>query len=128
MTALADAFWRAAAYCVLPRVVLISLLPLLMAAGGVGWLGYAYWGDAVSAVRATLDDWSLIAAVLHGLEGMGLGGLRALVAPLVLVVALVPIVVVITLVLVNVFVTPVVVRLVAARRFPNLSRGEGAPW
>ena len=47
MNLLLDSFWRAAAYCLHPRVILLSLLPLvLMAAGALG-LGYFFWDAAV---------------------------------------------------------------------------------
>jgi len=64
VTAVFDAFWRAAAYCVHPRVILWSLLPLAVAAALVFGLGWFYWESAVAAVRGTLEDWALIAPLL----------------------------------------------------------------
>jgi len=47
-----DAFWRALAYCLHPRVILWSLLPLALAGGTVLGLGWFLWVDAIDAVRA----------------------------------------------------------------------------
>ncbi len=83
MTALLDAFWRAAAYCLHPRVILLSLVPLVLAGGLAFALGCFFWEPAVAGVRATLESWALVDALLKWLERLGGGGLRALLAPLV---------------------------------------------
>lgn len=41
MQGLADAFWRAAAYCLMPRVIALSLLPLL--ASGLLAFGFMFF-------------------------------------------------------------------------------------
>jgi hypothetical protein len=109
-------------------VILWSLLPLLLVGAVTGGLGFVYWEDAVSSVRAALERWSLVAALLQWLESAGLQQLRTLLAPLIVVALAVPVIVVVTLLLVSLAVTPAVVRLVEARRFPTLARGQGAPW
>ena len=54
MKLMLDAFWRAAAYCLHPRVIALSVLPLvLMVVLSLG-LGYLFWDRAVDAVNATL--------------------------------------------------------------------------
>ncbi len=128
MTAVFDAFWRAAAYCLHPRVIVWSLLPLLLAGGLIGVLGWAYWESAVAAVRATLEQWELIAALLRWSESIGLPGLRTLMAPLIIVALTVPLVVIVSLLLVALLMTPAIVDLVARRRFPQLQRLAGAAW
>ena len=122
-----DALWRAAAYCLHPRVLLWSLLPLALCGALVGLLGWAYWETAVAGVRATLEQWSLVQSMLEWLDSVGLQALRALLAPLIIVSLSVPLVVVLTLLLVSWMVTPAVVRLVVARRFPGLQARQGAP-
>ena len=47
MTALLDAFWRAAAYCLHPRVIMLSLAPLVLAGG----LTAENVGRAITEVR-----------------------------------------------------------------------------
>ncbi len=128
MNDLLDSFWRAAAYCLHPRVILWSLLPLLVAGGVVALLGWAYWESAVGAVRGALEEWSLVAAALQWLASIGANQLRTLMAPLIVVALAVPLLVVATLLLVGMLVTPAVVRLVAARRFPALEQREGGAW
>ncbi len=128
MSALFDAFWRAAGYCLHWRVMLWSLLPLLVAGALVGGLGWAYWEGAVAAVRAFLEQWSLVGSLLRWLESIGAAQWRSLVAPMIVVALAVPTVVVCTLLLVATLVTPAVVRLVAARRFPGLQARHGAAW
>jgi hypothetical protein len=123
---LLDAFWRAAAYCMHPRVMLLTLLPLLIAAALALGLGWLYWESAVDGVRETLDRWALTAAVLGWLDTMGGQSLRAVVAPLLVVSLTVPVLVVVSLLLVSVLATPALTAMVARRRFPQLERRHGA--
>lgn len=128
MRAMLDAFWRAAAYCLHPRLVLWSVAPVMIAALLVG--GLAWWqGDAmVQAVRATLESWPWMQAALDWLDLAGLGALRTWIAPVLLLALAVPLVVVLALALVAMLMTPAIVGLVARRRFPALQRREGAAW
>jgi Etoposide-induced protein 2.4 (EI24) len=128
MHAIFDSFWRAVAYCLHPRVLLWSLLPLLLAGAAVGGLGWAYWESAVAAVRSALEQTELVAAMLDWLDSIGANRLRAVMAPMIVVALSVPLVVLATLLLVAVLVTPAVVNTVAARRFPALQRCEGCGW
>jgi hypothetical protein len=127
MSLLLDAFWRAAAYCLHPRVIGLSLLPLLVGGVLAGALGYFFWESAVAAVDAWLREASLIEAALGWLEGYGLGGLRALLAPLIVLALAVPLVVVVSLLLVALLMMPKLVTLVAERRFATLERRHGEP-
>jgi hypothetical protein len=128
MQAMFDSFWRAVAYCLHPRVVLWSLLPLALAGAAVGLLGWAYWESTVAAVRALLEKTELVAAMLDWLDSVGANRLRAVMAPMIVVALSVPLVVLATLLLVAVLVTPAVVHTVATRRFPTLQRHQGCGW
>ncbi|MBU6260098.1 MAG: EI24 domain-containing protein [Burkholderiales bacterium] len=128
MRAVLDAFWRALAYCLHWRVILWSLLPLLVAGGSVGALGWFYWESTLAAVRSALEQWSLVAALLHWLDGVGLQAMHALLAPMIVVALAVPAIVLLTLLLVALWVTPAVVSLVAQRRFPALEARHGGGW
>jgi hypothetical protein len=125
MTLLLDAFWRALAYCLHPRVILLSLAPLLLTAGLCFALGWFYWEAAVAAVDAWLRGWALVNSFTLWLESMGATGLRAVMAPLIVVALAVPVIVVVSLMAVSVLMTPALVRLVGARRFPQLARRQG---
>lgn len=126
MNRLLDAFWRAAAYCLHPRVIVLSLAPLLLAGGMTLALGYFFWEPAVAGMRAALEGWALIDALLKWLEGLGGSGLRALIAPLVIVALALPVIVVLSLLLVALFMAPALVALVAKRRFADLEARRGA--
>jgi hypothetical protein len=123
---LLDAFWRAVAYCLHPKVIALSLAPLAVVGGGVALLGYFFWEPAVDAVRGSLEQWSLLASFFAWLASVGAGGFQSVFAPLVIVALAVPVCVVASLVLVAWLMTPAMVRLVELRRFPTLERRQGA--
>ena len=127
MKDLLDAFWRASAYCLHPRVILLSLAPLLVAGGLTLALGWFYWESAVAGVRATLESWALVDTMLQWIETLAGAGLRTFIAPLILVALALPVVVV-SLLLVALLMTPALVSLVVARRFPTLEARRGAGW
>jgi hypothetical protein len=126
MKDLVDAFWRASAYCLHWRVILLSLLPLLVTAGVSVAAGYFYWDAAVQFVRLTLEGQPLVLSMLQWLDTMGGGAFRAAIAPLIVVALAMPLIVVLSLFLVAVLMTPALVKLVAQRRFPLMERKRGA--
>ncbi len=128
MNPLVDSFWRAAAYCVHPRVIVLSLLPLFVCGGLAAVLGYFFWEEALSGVRATLESWALLEAVLRWLDGIGAQGFRTVLAPLIVVALAIPVIVVFSLLMVALLMTPAVVTLVAQRRFVTLERRRGASF
>ncbi len=128
MKELVDSFWRAAAYCLHPKVILLSLLPLLFSVAAVLGLGWLYWEQAVAGVRAWLEQWSLVLSFLQWLESIGAAAFNAVLAPLIVVALAVPLIVVASLLLVAWLMTPSLVNLVAARRFETLERKRGAGW
>lgn len=126
MKELLDAFWRAGAYCLHPKVIGLSLLPLVVSAAAALLLGWFYWEAALAAVRGTLESWQLVDAALTWVESLVGASFRAVLAPLIVVMFAVPVVVVVSLLLVAWLMTPAIVRLVVARRFPALTRKQGA--
>jgi hypothetical protein len=126
MKPLLDAFWRAGAYCLHPKVIGLSLLPLVLCAAIAFALGWFFWEPAQAAVRGTLESWHLVDAALTWIETLLGASFRAMLAPLVVVALAVPAVVVLSLLLVAWLMTPAIVRLVVARRFPGLQRKHGA--
>lgn len=126
MALLLDAFWRAVAYCLHPRVIALSVLPLVLLVLAALGLGYFYWESAVQAVFLWLESSVLLSKVGAWLQEMGLGGLKAVVAPLVVIFAVTPLVIVVVLFLVALLMMPALVALVAQRRFPALERKHGA--
>jgi hypothetical protein len=128
MGLLFDSFWRAVAYCLRLRVILLSLLPLLLMAVLALGLGYLFWEPAVDAVRDMFESWSLLATMIHWLEGIGLANLKTVLAPLVVVFLSTPVIVVIALLMVAAFMTPSMLGLVALRRFPLLEHKRGGSF
>jgi hypothetical protein len=125
MTLLLDSFWRAAAYCLHPRVIMLSLLPLVLMAGTALALGYFFWEPALDWVNATIASWEMMSTLVGWLEGIGLTGLRAVLAPLVVVFISTPVIVVASLLAVAVLMTPAIVALVGVRRFRGLQHKRG---
>jgi hypothetical protein len=126
MNVLFDSFWRAVAYCVHPRVIGLSVLPLVVIVALCTALSYFYWDAAVSWVDAALAANELLATLWSWLDGLGAGALKAVLAPLIVVFAITPVIVFVSLAAVAVLMTPALVSLVAERRFPNLERKQGA--
>ena len=125
MTKLLDSFWRAAMYCLHPRVIALSILPLvIMAAVSLG-LGYFFWEGAIAAVRSNLESFELVNTMVQWLEGLGLSGLRLVLAPALMLFLAIPVIVIVSLLFVAIFMTPAMVALVAERRFPQLERKKG---
>ncbi len=125
MSSLLDSFWRAAAYCLHPRVIALSLLPLLLMIVVALGLGYFFWDGAVNAVFLWLESSALLSAVWSWLQDLGLGSLKTVAAPLLVMILATPAVVFGVLLLVAVLMMPAVVSLVARRRFPQLERKKG---
>lgn len=127
MRLLIDSFWRAAAYCVLPRVMALSLLPLLVIAL-LAWLfGHFWWDAGVAWLQSVLDSWAWLSFIRGWLQDAGVQG-PSLLAPLLLAVLVTPVIVVVSVLAVAMLMTPALVSLVAQRRFPALERRGGASF
>ncbi len=125
MSKLLDSFWRAAMYCLHPRVIALSILPLIiMAAISLG-LGYFLWDDAMVFVRTHLESVALVNTLVTWLEGLGLNRLRSVLAPVVVLVFALPLIAISSLLFVAWLMTPAMVALVAERRFSTLERKKG---
>ena len=105
-----DSFWRAAAYCLHPRVIALSFLPLAIM-GVLAWgLAYFFWTPAVDWVKTTLESFSLLNTFMAWLQSVGVGGLKAFLIPMLVIVVLTPIIVVISLILAAVVAVAVVAK------------------
>ena len=125
MRLLLDSFWRAAFYCLSPRVIGLSLLPLVIMVVLSGALGYWFWDGAVAQVHDALEASSLLSVVWRWFEGIGMPNLKSVVAPLLVIFAVTPVLVMASLLAVSLFMTPALTRLVAERRFAGLQRKHG---
>lgn len=125
MQGLVDSFWRAAAYCLHPRVIALSLLPLAIAGVLVFGFMFFFWEAAIASVRATLENWRLVESLLQWLDTMGLQSFRSALAAIVVLAGVLPVVLLLSLLLVALCMTPAIVTLVAQRRFPLLEKKRG---
>lgn len=128
MKLLLDSLGRALLYCLHPRVMLLSLLPLFVLITGVWVLAWLFWEPTTQWVLQTLDANPLAATLIQWLESWGLERLRAVVAPAVILFVFVPLMVIAALLAVAVFMVPAMVALVANRRFPDLEKKRGGGW
>ena len=120
-----DSFWRAVAYCLHPRVIALSFLPLLLMIA-IGWaLSYFFWDGAVATTREFLEGLTWLGPVWTWLDSFGQGAVRQWVAPLVVIVFSLPPIVMTALLMVAALMTPALASLVADRRFPKLERKKG---
>lgn len=123
-----DSFWRAVAYCLHPRVIALSFLPLLLMVALALVLGYFYWDAALVWVRGLLEGSSLISLLFGWLDNVGFGQLKSVVAPLLVIFAVTPLLVVGCLLLVAWMMAPAITALVAERRFAHLERKHGGSF
>lgn len=126
MNLLLDSFWRAALYCLRPRVMLWSLLPLVLVIGVTVGLGYLFWDYAMDQVRLLLESSAFVNNGWAWLDSMGLGRIKTVLAPLIVIFTITPVIVVVCLLVVALMMTPMLVRLVAARRFASMEERNGA--
>ncbi len=120
-----DSFWRAAAYCLLPRVIGLSLLPLVVAGLLAFGFMFFFWESAIAGLRGAMQSWQLIESALRWLDSMGLQAFRAALGAMLLLALMLPVVIAVSLLLVALCMTPAIVGLVADRRFPALDKRHG---
>jgi hypothetical protein len=128
MNLLLDSFWRALGYLLLPRVIVLSFLPLGLMVVASLVLGYYFWDPAVDFVAGGLQAFAVTQSILAWLEELGWSSLRSMFAPLVVLFVATPVVVVSSLLLVSVFMTPVMVDMVIKRRFVHLDAFKGGSF
>lgn len=125
---LIDSFWRAVMYCLHPRVIALSLLPVIVMGLASLVMGYFFWDSALAGVRRILQSYELIGILIGWLQGWGLSQLDRVLAPVLLLFLAVPVIVMASLLLVALFMTPSMVSLVARRRFAQLERKKGGSF
>jgi hypothetical protein len=128
MNGVATAWARALRAGFSPRMLLLSLVPLL--------LSLLVWGGLLWAFGPALFDW------LHGLfadygwfdasgsllSSVGLGVLKVVVVPLAAILLLLPLMIASALLFMGVFAMPAIERHVGRRQFPKLEKKEGGSF
>ena len=128
MNLMLNSFWRAAAYCLHPRVIALSFLPLIIMVGLALGVGYFFWEPVLEWVRVSLDSFGWMTSIWAWLQNNGMGSLKTVLVPLLVIFAITPVVVILSLIMVAVLMTPAMVSLVSERRFPKLEREKGASF
>lgn len=128
MNLLFDSFWRALAYCLRPRVIALSIMPLVVMVLVSGALIYLFWEPSIQGVQAWLDDFALLESMTRWLGSVGAGNLRSVVAPLLVLMLTLPVIIILSLLAVAWLVTPAIVSFVAERRFARLERLHGGTF
>lgn len=125
MKPVVESFWRAAAYCLHPRVIGLSLLPLLGMSLAALAIGFFAWQPALAWAQSAMSSWWIFSSLERWLAGVGMDGVLA---PMLLVLVATPLIVLVALVVVATAITPALVRLVEQRRFPTLERRRGGSF
>jgi len=120
-----DSFWRAAAYCLHPRVIALSFLPLVIMVTLSLVAGYFFWHPAVESLRMALEASDWMRTFSGWLSGMGARGFVNVIPELIIIFAATPVIVLLSLLVVAALMAPVLTALVALRRFPDLERKRG---
>jgi hypothetical protein len=128
MNLMLNSFGRALSYCLFPRVIGLSFLPLAIMVVAAFGLGYVYWESAVAGLSAWLQATELTQSLLNWLDSVGWASLRSVVAPMIVLFVATPVIVVTALLLVAVFMTPAMVALVTKRRFAHLQKFKGGSF
>ena len=123
-----DSFWRAVAYCVHPRVIAMSFLPLALMVALAFGLGYFFWDKALDEVRSVLDASEWMSKLWAWLQQAGAGDLKTVAAPLIVIFSVTPVLVLLCLLIVAVMMTPALTSLVVERRFSSLERKHGGSF
>jgi hypothetical protein len=116
------AFWRSLAYCVHPRVIGLSFIPVVLMVTLTGALSFFLWDAALDQVRMALESSELTSSAWTWLDSVGLGQFKAVLAPLLVIFIATPLLVILSLLMVSLFITPAIVNLLARRRFAALER------
>ena len=128
MHALIDSFWRAVAYCLRPRIVLLSVLPLVFMGTLTVGLGFFFWEPAMDQVMRLMESSSFLNSAWQWLDSMGAGKLKTVLAPLIVIFGVTPLIVMLSMLVVAIAMTPMMVAMVAKRRFPQLEARRGASF
>ncbi len=120
-----DSFWRALAYCMMPRVMTLSLLPLAMLLVlSVSW-GYFYWTPTQEWVRELLASWQVLQGMMDWLQEHGASSFQSVMVQLVVIFAITPLLVIISMLAISFMMSPALVDLVVQRRFSHLAIKRG---
>jgi hypothetical protein len=128
MRLLLDSLRRAVGNCFLPRVLLLSLLPLLIAGAAELVWTRLFWEENVRGAREILTAIPGMAQAIGWVAEHVSEAFPSVVYAIVIIFLATPVFVAIALVLGALWMTPAAAALVSRRRFPGLERRHGGSW
>ena len=120
-----DAFWRAAAYCFRPRVMLLSVLPLIVMLVVLGGWSYFFWSGSVATMQHWVETIGWLRTVFSWFGSSGTEGFAAGIAPFVVLILITPVAAVVALLVIALLMTPALVNMVTEQRFAHLEKKKG---
>ena len=128
MTDLLRSFGRAFASAFHPALLFLTFVPFVLAAVVWGGLLHFFWQPLIDGAHVWLESWSLTATLYHLFDWLGLGAMRAVVAPLVVLAVAIPLIVLSVLLLILALSMPRVIRYLSKRRYASLEIRHGGSW
>ena len=125
MLKILDAFWRAFAYALTPRVWVLTLIPLVILVVLVMTGAYFFLDPAQAWVSEALETWPWLQAGFSWLARLGFMAWQSVLATLIIAFVATPVLVVLSLLSVSLLLSTPLLDGVARRRFPNLQRLRG---
>jgi hypothetical protein len=128
MNDLLRSFGRALASAFHPVMLFLTFVPFLVAAIVWGALLYVFWQPLIDTARLWLESWHVTATLYQLFDWIGLGAMRAVIAPFVVIAAAIPLIVVTVLLLILVLAMPRVIRYLARGPYASLEMRRGGTW
>ncbi len=120
-----DAFWRALAYALTPRVLVLTLIPLVILVVLVMTGAYFFLDPATTWVSEAIETWPWLQAGFSWLSRLGFAAWQTVLATLIIAFMVTPVLVVLSLLSVSLLLSTPLLDGVARRRFPHLQRLRG---
>jgi len=125
MTLWLDSLWRAGLYFCHPRTLGLALLPTV-GLSALAWAGaYFFWDPAVDQLSKVFVETPWLSSGWAWLDALGWGGLKQVVAPLVVILLVTPVLVVASPIGVAFFMQTALVNWVRRQRFKGLQKPQG---
>jgi hypothetical protein len=125
MKGVATAWARALRAGFSPRMMLLSLAPLLLSLLAWGGLLWAFGPALFDWLQGVFTDYGWFQASGSLLSTLGLGMLKVVVVPLVAILLLLPLMIASSLLFMGIFAMPAIENYVSRRQYPKLERKAG---
>ena len=128
MNDLLRSFGRALSSVFHPAMLILTFVPFLVAALAWGAVLYLFWQPLLDLMRGALANWPSMNYVYHLFDVLGFGGLRATIAPFLVIILTIPLIVITVLLLIVAISMPRVIRHLSKRQYAMLELRRGGSW